>query len=145
MLLTTCTGNLQLNCGLACVPWCPSLCPWGKACSPVSWSWNWAFDRCLAILAAKASATWRRVPTQGITHDEHMDDGRHQTIYCKLIELGSWFHVLWGSIRPYYFLYSYVWMNGCLFKTGWRLWPPTRAISPGRGSRLSKPIDRTHI
>ena len=33
----------------------------------------------------------------------------------------------------------------CLFKTGWRLWPPTRAISPGRGSRLSKPIDRTHI
>ena len=32
-----------------------------------------------------------------------------------------------------------------LFKTGWRLWPPTRAISPGRGSRLSKPIDRTHI
>ena len=31
------------------------------------------------------------------------------------------------------------------FKTGWRLWPPTRAISPGRGSRLSKPIDRTHI
>ena len=32
-----------------------------------------------------------------------------------------------------------------IFKTGWRLWPPTRAISPGRGSRLSKPIDRTHI
>ena len=34
---------------------------------------------------------------------------------------------------------------GIIFKTGWRLWPPTRAISPGRGSRLSKPIDRTHI
>ena len=31
------------------------------------------------------------------------------------------------------------------FKTGWRLWPPTRAISPARGSRLSKPIHRTHI
>ena len=31
------------------------------------------------------------------------------------------------------------------FKTGWRLWPPTRAISPGRGSRLSKPIHPTHI
>ena len=32
-----------------------------------------------------------------------------------------------------------------IFKTGWRLWPPTWAISPARGSRLSKPIHRTHI
>ena len=32
-----------------------------------------------------------------------------------------------------------------IFKTGWRLWPPTRAIFPERGSRLSKPIHRTHI
>ena len=37
------------------------------------------------------------------------------------------------------FIYIYI------FKTGWRLWPPTRAIFPERGSRLSKPIHRTHI
>ena len=79
----------------------------------------------------------------------------------RVCDACTWCYLLWCySMLLHWFIISYIYIYTHMYitwftwhylisldiiKTGWRLWPPTRAISPGRGSRLSKPIDRTHI